>query len=560
MLKSLDIKNFAIIEDLHVDFSSGMTVLTGETGAGKSLIIDTISLLLGQRADGDMIRYEEKKASILGVFTYQNSKIDELLNKYSIPILPELSIYREIIDNSRNTIKINNTQVSLTILKQLANILADIHVQNDTFKLFNQENYLEFITPNADSSYDKLFAEYTVSYANYLEAYKNYNRILTGQKEEEKRLEFLEYEKEELSKLELTKDIDLELKASIAKLENYDKIFSSLSSAYENLENDMFSLDNIYTSANALKKITDLDEGYQESYEKLLDSYYILDEIKNNLYKQLNNLDFNQEELNIQNEKLNEIEKVKAKYKMSVNELIDYLNEISLRIEMVKDYDNVLKEAEEHLIKKFEIVKVKALALSNYRKKLAKNIEIGIKKECLDLDLADTEFKIEFKEINLDNFKSANMFNETGIDEVEFMISFNKGEPLRSLHKVASGGEMSRIMLAFKSYFASNANLSLMVFDEIDTGVSGSTAKKIADKLSNLAKYTQTLCITHLPQVASVGDQHIHIYKEVINNRTTTHIKYLDYNQRVEEIAMMLSGDKLSLYALEHAKALLKQN
>ena len=524
MLKSLDIKNFAIIEDLHVDFTSGMTVLTGETGAGKSLIIDTISLLLGQRADGDMIRYEAKKASILGIFTYQNAKIDDILAKYSIPILPEMSIYREIIDNSRNIIKINNTLVSLTILKQLANLLADIHVQNDTFKLFNQENYLEFITPNADSNYDKLFAEYTISYANYLEAYKNYNRILTGQKEEEKRLEFLEYEKTELSKLELTKDIDLDLKASIAKLENHDKIFTALSSAYENLENEFFSLDNIYNSANALKRISDLDEGYQESYEKLLDSYYVLDEIKSNLYKQLNNLDFNQEELNIQNERLSEIEKIKAKYKMSVNELIAYLNEISLRIEMVKDYDNVLKEAKELLIKKFEVAKIKALALSNYRKKLAQNIEIGIKKECLDLDLVDTEFKIAFKEVNLDNYQSSNIFKETGIDEIEFLISFNRGEPLRPLHKVASGGEMSRIMLAFKSYFASNANLSLMVFDEIDTGVSGSTAKKIADKLSNLAKYTQTLCITHLPQVAAVGDQHINIYKEVVNNRTTVNI------------------------------------
>ncbi|MDE7213503.1 MAG: hypothetical protein K2N42_02875, partial [Anaeroplasmataceae bacterium] len=201
----------------------------------------------------------------------------------------------------------------------------------------------------------------------------------------------------------------------------------------------------------------------------------------------------------------------------------------------------------------------RALKLSFYRKKVALKLEKGILKECHDLDLEDTQFKIVFSDCDLTDPFQSSYFTENGIDQIDFMISFNKGEPLKSLHKVASGGEMSRIMLAFKSFFARTSNLSLMVFDEIDTGVSGATAKKIAIKMKSIAQYNQVLCITHLPQVAAMGDSHIHIYKEIVNDRTTTHYKYLTLEERIEEVALMLSGDKLSMYALEHAKAMLTE-
>lgn len=559
MLLSLSVKNFAIIEDIHIDFKEGMTVLTGETGAGKSLIIDTISLLLGQRADSDMIRYGEKKASIEGVFTYQNDNIDFLLECFGIPKAPTLTILREILDTSKNNIRLNGSSISLTMLKQIAMYLADVHIQNDTYRLFNPDSYLSMITPKQDEAYDQLFTSYTLNYAKYLEAYKTYDYIVKSQKKTQERLDYLIYERDELVGLQLRKNIDEELKSDILKLENYDKVFSGLTQSYECLENSYFSLDQIYTAASNLKKIAELDANFQQKYEKMLDCYYILDEIKSDLGQQIQSLDFDQEELNAKQERLYTIEKAKNKYKMNVDELLAYLEKITMEIDMVNDYDAVLLEHKKEVENQFKKLCKAAVALSDYRQKLSIEIEKQIMKECAALDLEDTKFEIQFSKVSLDNPFQTDLFKESGIDEIDFLISFNPGEPLKSLHKVASGGEMSRIMLAFKSYFMQNSALSLMVFDEIDTGVSGATAKKIANKMLELSKSCQVLCITHLPQVASIGDYHIHIYKELNQNRTTTHFKYLTLEERVEEVALMLSGDKMSLYALEHAKALLEE-
>lgn len=287
MLLSLSVKNFAIIEDIHIDFKEGMTVLTGETGAGKSLIIDTISLLLGQRADSDMIRYGEKKASIEGVFTYQNDNIDFLLERFGIPKAPTLTILREILDTSKNNIRLNGSSISLTMLKQIAMYLADVHIQNDTYRLFNPDSYLSMITPKQDEAYDQLFTSYTLNYAKYLEAYKTYDYIVKSQKKTQERLDYLIYERDELVGLQLRKNIDEELKSDILKLENYDKVFSGLTQSYECLENSYFSLDQIYTAASNLKKIAELDANFQQKYEKMLDCYYILDEIKSDLGQQI---------------------------------------------------------------------------------------------------------------------------------------------------------------------------------------------------------------------------------------------------------------------------------
>ncbi len=560
MLKSLSVKNFAIIEDIFISFKEGMTVLTGQTGAGKSLIIDTISLLLGQRADSDMIRYGEKKAIIEGVFSYNNPKVNELLEKYNLNITNDITIYREIEESGKNIVRINNCSVSLNILKQIVSYLANIHVQNDTFKLLNQDSYLNMICPLNDDKYNKLFFDYTVSYSKYLNFYDKYKKILNGKNESEKKLEYMLFEYNELKSLNLKDNLDEILAVDIAKLENYDKLYSNLTEAYNLLENEYFSLESIYESANNIKKIANLDNNYQKLYEKLLDCYYILEEAKSEIYNQVNSLDFNQDELNNKIEQFNLIEKTKTKYNKNLKGLISYYNDLSLEIEMVNNYDDVLTEAKENVIKCFNILKENAINLSQYRKNISKNIEKSILNECCDLDLIETNFSITFENFSLDDPFNSSIFTENGIDIVDFKISFNQGEPLKSLHKVASGGELSRIMLAFKSYFAKKSNLSLMVFDEIDTGVSGKTAKKIALKMKDISKINQVLCITHLPQVAAIGNHHINIFKKIDNNRTTTHYKYLTFDERVEEIALMISGDNVSLYALDNAKAMINEN
>ena len=554
MLEELSVKNFAIIEDLTVNFSKGMTVLTGETGAGKSLIIDTISLLLGSRADSDMIRYNESFASITGVFSNEESLM-ELFNSEGIEWKDKITIHREIHDNRSNVCKINGTSVTLVTLKRIATRLADLHIQNDTYKLFNPEGYIEFIDNPNDSRLSKLLSAYSKALYDYNLKYKTYEKIVKGQKSTLDRLDFLKYELEEITSLDLYPGIDDELNEKINKLSNYDKIFQSLNEAYSSLDNG--AIDKIYEAAKSLERIGGLSAEYNDYSERLMDTYYIGEEIHDEISKQISSLDYDEDELNMYIEALNEINKCKEKYKRSVSELIKYKEDITLEIEMSTNYDEVLKESLDDLKASYNNLVVRAEELSKYRRKLADSLEKFIISECKELDLDNTRFEIKITSPAYTDPLNKAIFKDNGTDEIEFLISFNKGEPLKPLHKVASGGEMSRIMLAFKAAIAKEGKVKLMIFDEIDTGVSGSTAKKIAIKMHKLSELVQVLCITHLPQVAAIGDNHKHIYKVEEKGRTYTKIDDLDTNRRIEEIASMLSGDSVSLYALEHARELI---
>ena len=555
MIKKLAVKNFAIIEDITLEFSSGMTVLTGQTGAGKSLIIDTINLLLGARADTDMIRYEAKEAKIVGVFS-NDEKLADIFNNNNIPTLDEITLERTI-SQTKSTIKINGVGVSLNVLKQVGNYLADLHIQNDTYSLFDKEKYLSLLDPVNDDKFNKLLNSYIEALYKYKSNLKDYEKVLSSKNKTLERLEFLEYEHEELDKLDLKENLDKELEEEINMLENYDKISSNLSECYNLLNSEESSLDNIYDSAKLLDKISEYKEEFKEYNEKLLDSYYIIDEIRMNISKELENLDFDEEEFNLKQERLNDINKAKEKYKMSLDELIKYNEKIALEIDIATNYDEVLKEKELLVSETYQALVDKGIKLSDYRRKLALELEKNITKECKDLDLENTIFKISFNEFKFDNPFDDKYFLPTGIDDIDFLITFNKGEPLKPLYKVASGGEASRIMLAFKSYFSSKNNAKLMVFDEIDSGVSGVTALKIAKKMKDISKTIQVLAITHLASVAGIGDNHMFISKEEINGRTVTNVKLLDYDERVKEIATMINGDKISVYALEYAKELL---
>jgi len=556
MIRELNVKDFAIIEDLNINFNLGMTVLTGETGAGKSLIIDTISLLLGARADSDMIRYGKSKAIVSGIFDY-NESLNDLFDSLSIPKLDTIKIVREITE-SRNAIKVNDINITLTSLKQIAKRLADIHVQNDTYKLFNQEEYLSFLDPKSDKAFDKLMDTYIKALYDYNNSYSIVTKIKNNQKNANLKLDFLKYEKEEIEGLDLYIGIDDELNEKVSRLSNFDKISNSLNQAYESLNSEMSSIDSLYDAAKYLEEIKEYDKDFSDYSSKLLDSYYISSEIKDNIAKAIRNLDFDQDELNLAIEKLNEINKAKDKYKMSVEELIKHLEEITLEIDMALNYDEVLKEKENELKKSFERLKNASIKLTEYRKKKAIGLSKAIVDECKDLDLDSTRFEVKFNEVNYDDMYNKSIFLDNGVDQIDFYVSFNSGEPLHSISKVASGGEASRMMLAFKSYLLNDNSISLEVFDEIDTGVSGKTALKIANKMYNISKKIQVLCITHLPQVAAKGDSHIYIYKDLVDGRTKTNFKYLEDNERIEEIAKMLSGDSISIYALEHAKELIQ--
>ena len=555
MLSRLIVKDFAIIEDLDINFNNKLTVLTGETGAGKSLIIDTISLLLGQRADSDMIRFGKKEALITGYFDYKD-ELEELFNKLGISIKEDIVIERSITENSKNSIKVNRTSITLNELKQISKYLADMHIQNDTYRLFDPDKYLMLLDSIAKNEFNKYLNNYSLSLMKYNEALKDYNYVLKGINELNDKLEFYKYEKEELEALELYENMDKDLDEQISKLSNFDKIQNNLSSSYNQFDNTNL-LDSLYEISSNLEKIEDYDSNYSESKTKVLDCYYILSDIKSLIRDQLDSLDYDEDELNRLQDRQNNLVKACEKYKKNVHELIEYLKDITLKIDMAVNYDDTLKEKKEDVIKAYNDLKDKALIITNYRKKLALSLEKNIVKECSDLDLDSTIFEVSFNEVLFNDPFDKSIFLENGVDKIDFLVSFNKGEPKKPLYKVASGGEASRMMLAFKSVFYKASNVELMVFDEIDTGVSGKTALKIANKIHEISENVQVLCITHIPQVAAKGDYHKHIYKELVDNRTKTIIKDLTNEERIEEIAKMLSGDSLSLYALEHAKELI---
>lgn len=556
MLTSLSVKNFAIIEDLNVTFKEGMTVLTGQTGAGKSLIIDSISLLLGKRSDSDMIRYGEDKAKISGSFTYNNKKIDEFLDKNNIIKEKELTIYREI-QKSKSIAKINNTSVSLQMLKELASYLADIHVQHDTYSLFNQDTYLSLIDKAAKEDFNDIYNNYQLAYVSYLNAYKEYEYIVNSSKEKKDKLDYLEFTYKEISSLNLKENEDEEIEEHLNKLKNFDKIFTALKNSIADLESEYFSLDNIYLAFQEMDKIKNFDQSYSETATKLESAYYDLEDVMSNIKSNLEHLDYDEKELNQLNERLNSINNLKLKYHKTLKELIDYGDSLKLELSLITNFDEVLAEALKKVQNKHKVLKDAAIKLTESRKKRALSIEKDIIKLCQDLELPHTKFIIEFKDIDLSNSLDKLVFRDDGVDVVEFMLSTNLGEPVLPLAKVASGGELSRIMLAFKTYFAKEAKLSLLVFDEIDTGVSGKVAYEIAKKMSEIAKTSQVLAITHIPQVAGMASHQYFIYKEEHDERTYTNYKVLTDEERITEIAHMLSGDKVSKYALEAAKEML---
>ena len=324
MLQMVRVKNFAIIEDIEVNFNKNMTVLTGQTGAGKSLIIDAISLILGARADLDMIRYGETESTITAVFNELSSDAIECINNLGYNFNSEITITRVISNTGKNVIKVNNQNVTLNQLKQIGLYLGDIHVQHDTYRLINKDNYLSFLDDFKDKTFLNHYNNYQIKRIKYLDALKKYNDCLKKSKDLSNKLEFLQFQKEELEALSLEEDIDLKLEAEIEKLSNFDKIFTNLNEAYQNISDDVFNLDSLYEAAMNLGKIKEFDPEYNSNHEALLDVYYQIEEIKSYLYKAKDALDFDPDYLDDLNSRLYEINKIKEKYKMSVNELIKY--------------------------------------------------------------------------------------------------------------------------------------------------------------------------------------------------------------------------------------------
>jgi len=547
MLRALRVQNFALIDDLDMTFETGLSALTGETGAGKSIILESLNLLFGKRSDAQMIRHGSSKAMVFGVFELNQDQMERLQ-------LPKtIEVEREIDGNGRHSMKLNQESVTLSRLRDVMTSIGSIHSQNETMTLFDKSYYIDFIDQMNQSETDKLRNEYLFSRENYISLDKKDKNLRAKKAESLEKAEFYEFQIQELKNLRLVRGEKKDILEKIEKMKHHDRILQSLREANQVFTEDVMSIDLIYQASKMLDKISHLDASYQSLQERLSNAYYELDDVKSLLFQALEDLDFDEESFNQLQDRSYELDKIETKYHKSEDELIDYLIEIEEAYRMITDYDNLLEESQKSVQKAFEVALQSGIKLSSLRKKLAKEFEKEILNQLKDLDLDKASFEVLFENQPV----TPSILTEQGIDAIEFMISLNEGEPIKPLAKVASGGERARFMFSLKALDALRNELSMLILDEIDIGISGKTAAKVAKKMKELSKVMQLIVITHLPQVAARADHHYEIIKIKEDDRMVTRISHLDLNKRIEAIALMLSDEKLSTYAIEQAKMLL---
>ena len=550
MIKKLIVKNFAILEDIEINFYDGLTILTGETGAGKSLIIDSISLLLGERASLEMIRNGEDKAVITGIFTSNNIYLDAYLNKLGVNLSSELEITR-VISPTRSYIKVNNALITLNDLKVVAKYLADIHLQFDMTKLLNKENYIEIVDGFNKEVIDEYKSKYLESLNNLKEENNKYLDLVNRIEQIKANQEQYEYDLNELKALCLQPNEEEDIKEKISFLKNYDKIYSLIKESEEIIDKD--SLSDIYTIKENIEKLSTYQNEYKELEERLNNAYYELEDIYSSINKKSRYFDYDPKELESLEERLSSINSLKKKHHKSYDELIDYQIELENILSHQEDFDNLLKEEKETLSNLYKSTYALGLDLSSVRSSIGKSIDKDTEKHLLDLGLKSV-FEVRINQSPLPNDIDLSIFKDNGIDDIDFYIETNIGEGLKPLNKIVSGGEVSRIMLAFKALMIKSSKVETVIFDEIDTGISGEIANKVAHKIYEISLSTQVISITHLPQVAALSKNHVKISKDIKNNRTYTSIKYLNLEEKIYEIASLISTDKVSQKQLDAAK------
>ena len=554
MLHQLSIHNFAIIENIEVTLDAGLTILLGETGAGKSLIIDSLSLLLGERASTELIRNGEDKATIKGVFSINNIHLKSTLDKLGIVVLDDLITVERIISPNKSLIKVNGVSITLGDLKEISKYLADIHMQFDNQRILNPDNFLEII----DGFKLELTNDYKKKYLDTLSVFKEkqslYFNLVKKQEEINERRDIYQYELDELKKADLVENEEDDIKEEISLLTHYDKIFSLLEEADSLVRSDF--LDKLYELTNIYDKLSDYQKNYDITKGKLNDHYYELEDLFNDIKKEHSRLDYDPNRLNTLQERLHLLEGLKKKYKKTIPELIEHQKELEALLLNEEDFKASLEEAHKDMMDTYVSAFNAGSDLSKIRKEIAKSIKNELEKNMADLSL-EAKFEVAFNETKKEEDYQGNIFKQDGIDEVDFLIETNIGEGMKPLAKIISGGEASRIMLALKALFIKSQKISTVIFDEIDTGISGEIARKMAMKIYEISLTTQVIAITHLPQVAAFGAHHLKISKSVSKGRTYTDIKELSLEEKIYEIASLISGGKVTEKQLEYAKELI---
>ena len=551
MLLEISIKNFAIIEAISLNFEKGMTVLTGETGAGKSIIIDAMNMMLGARATTDVIRHGAPKAEIEGLFSVENSHaLQMIFDEQGIELGDEIIIRREILQNGRSVSRVNGQMVNLSVLRSIGQYLVDIHGQHDQEELMRPQLHIQMLDGFGDADFLELKQAYQINFDAYRKMRKQLLEIKKNQEEHKARIEMLEFQMAEIESASLQPGEDLKLNQERDKLLNHKNIADTLTNAYTMLDNEEFSsLANVRSAMNDMESLEDYDVEYREISTSLSESYYVLEDVTKRLEDIIESLDFDGNRLMQIESRLDLLHAITRKYGGNVDDVLMYFAKITEEYNLLTG-NHLSSDDMEAELKKLEVSLVDlATKLASARHNLAQQLEIEIQQELKDLYMEKAQFQVQF---------TKGKFTREGNESVEFYISTNPGEDFKPLVKVASGGELSRLMLAIKSAFSRKEGKTSIVFDEVDTGVSGRVAQAIAQKIHKIGQHGQVLAISHLPQVIAIADYQFFIEKISNDHSTVSTVRLLTVEERVEEVAKMLAGENVTEAALSQARELLQ--
>ena len=537
MITTIHIKNIGIIEDITVDLNQGLNILTGETGAGKTLIIDSLAILAGGRFSKEMIRRGED-------FSYIEACL--FLPNHENAIEGNVIVSREISTNGRNMCKINGRMVTVNELKEFMKPIIDIHGQQDNQVILDKNSHLGYLDSFIGAEIEPLKEEYKKQYKQYCEINQLLAENYGDETEKERKLDLLKYQLKEIQGADLKVGEEEELEEKHRKMMHAEKVMQSLAEANEALSNQ--TIDSVNVAIKALERIEEIDSNYAEKLVNLKNIYYEVQELTRDI-SSMQEDEWDRREQEVVEERLDMLFSLKRKYGNSIEAVMAYAEKLEKQIEEIENMDEINQKRKKELVQIEKILQQLANDMHEKREKYAKQLSNLVNKELSDLEMKQAQFIVKVNK--------KNQYQKNGMDEVEFYICTNVGEEAKPLVKIASGGEMSRIMLAIKSVLAEIDRVPILIFDEIDTGISGIAANAVGQKMKKIAKYHQVLCITHLANIAAKGDYNYYISKKVKENHTVTQIEQLNEDRTLQEIARIASGD-ISKISIEHAQALRK--
>ena len=554
MLRYLHVKNLALIDEIEVEFKDGLNILTGETGAGKSIILGSVNLALGEKFSPSMLRNHEIPGLVELIFEEDDKRILDQLKKTGF--LPEegLFVLTRKLNGSRGICKINGETVSQKILKEVSALLIDIHGQHDSQLLRYRKNHLRFLDSYAGDEMETLLEETSTAYKEYKNNKKILEESVIDEQGRQRELSLIEYEIKEIEDANIKEGEDIELEEQYEKMRKGQQYVTCVRDTYyyTNEASGGNASDLLSRAIRNLSPVTNCDEQGSALYNQLVEIDSLLNDFNRELSEYEKSFEFDEEDFRYTEDRLDLINRLKSKYGNTIEEIYDYLKERTKRLEELNDYERFIEDLKAKYEKSKKALDDKCNKLSVLRNKIAGPFAEKITKSLKELNFNDAIFEVKMEKLD--------DYTEKGIDSGEFYVSTNIGEPLKPLGDTASGGELSRIMLAIKSVAADKEDTPTLIFDEIDAGISGITAGKVADKLHEISADRQVICITHLPQIAARSDAHYLIKKESLDERTCTDIKLLNNNESVDELARLLGGDKITDTIMESAREMKEIN